>query len=226
MPDENLSDKPIITIARARALGLARYNGKPCKYGHGTERSIWNNNCIVCLRKAKAEIYKKERERRPQRSTPDITVLAKRRLLSNINITSGGCWEWIGARTGRGYGAVGLLGKQYSTHRLSWEVYNGSIPPGLYVLHHCDNPPCFRPDHLFLGDGAANMTDKMAKGRHSRGLAPTGERHPFAKLTWDDVGEIRRLHALGKSNRALAELFQIDDSQISRIINNSLWKLK
>ena len=62
------------------------------------------------------------------------------------------------------------------THHLAWEVANGPIPDGLWVLHHCDNPPCCEtepsdeyPDgHLFLGTHADNMADMAAKGRAQR----------------------------------------------------------
>jgi hypothetical protein len=58
-----------------------------------------------------------------------------------------------------------------------WEIATGPIPDGLYVLHRCDNPPCFNPDHLFLGTPMDNMRDKMAKGRHRFGNAQATKTH-------------------------------------------------
>ena len=82
-----------------------------------------------------------------------------------------GCWEWQGARSASGYGSMfSASGGHHVAHRVIWEDVNGPIPDGLWVLHRCDNPPCCRPDHLFLGTPADNTADMIAKGR-GRGAA-------------------------------------------------------
>lgn len=78
---------------------------------------------------------------------------------------SDGCWLWTSSTSGRGYGAFWANGGRIRAHRFSWELHNGSIPAGLWVLHHCDTPACVRPEHLFLGDRRANMLDAAKKGR-------------------------------------------------------------
>lgn len=87
---------------------------------------------------------------------------------------SGDCWVWTGALGGRGYGYIAKPGGSAANpgahmipaHRVSWEIANGQIPDGLLVCHHCDNPRCVRPDHMFLGTDLDNARDRERKGRH------------------------------------------------------------
>lgn len=80
---------------------------------------------------------------------------------------SEGCWEWRGARHPRlGYGKFSVSrNTNIPAHRAAWLFEHGEIPQGMRVLHKCDNPPCVRPDHLFLGTQTDNMRDCAAKGR-------------------------------------------------------------
>jgi len=77
----------------------------------------------------------------------------------------GTCWEWQASLNSDGYGNIGIEQMTDRAHRLSWRLHYGPIPDGLSVLHKCDNPPCVRPDHLFLGTQADNVHDMQAKGR-------------------------------------------------------------
>lgn len=82
------------------------------------------------------------------------------------------CIEWTGAINSGGYGNLWYEGKYWKAHRLAWAQANGPIPPGMFVLHRCDNPPCVNLEHLFLGTAADNTADMLAKGR-SRGQRVT-----------------------------------------------------
>jgi hypothetical protein len=81
------------------------------------------------------------------------------------------CWLWMGHRLARGYGMIsmgGRKGRPELAHRVAYALTYGPIPEGVDVLHRCDNPPCVRPDHLFLGNQAENMADMRRKGRWRR----------------------------------------------------------
>lgn len=90
------------------------------------------------------------------------------------------CHEWTGSRNGDGYGCLNIGGKSLLVHRVTWEMANSPVPDGLFVLHHCDNPPCRRLDHLFLGTKADNSADCVAKGRiHNMQKTHCVNGHPF-----------------------------------------------
>ena len=90
------------------------------------------------------------------------------RLRDRLERDAQGCLVWLGPVGGRGYGTINIGTRQVGTHRLAWELAYGPIPAGIDVCHHCDNPPCCDPAHLFLGTRKQNMADMVAKGRQGR----------------------------------------------------------
>ena len=87
------------------------------------------------------------------------------------------CWLWTGNTDAEGYGRIALEnGLVRRTHQAAWIVTYGPIPPGLHVLHECDNPPCVNPAHLWLGTHADNMADRDAKGRGRYGWRSLADR--------------------------------------------------
>lgn len=142
----------------------------------------------------------------------------------------GPCWIWTGGTNADGYGRIGRAGTKILAHRFSWELHNGPVPDGFHVLHHCDNPPCPNPAHLFLGTDADNVHDMLSKGRGPTGdrsgvrLHPElycGERSSFAKLTEEQVREIRTLPG---TLAAIASRFMVTAGTISMIRRGITWK--
>ncbi len=134
------------------------------------------------------------------------------------------CWEWTASRVGKmRYGYFSTGSRSYAkAHRWSYEYFFGLIPDGLLVCHHCDNPPCVRPDHLFLGTNSDNMVDASNKGRL---LLSSGERHYDARLTESAVREIRRRYANGGiTQEELARRYDVTISGINQAINRVTWR--
>ncbi len=109
--------------------------------------------------------------------------------------------------------------KTYLAHRLAYEFANGSIPPGLYVLHSCDNRRCVNPKHLRLGTAKDNIHDALDRGRY-----PTGDRNGSAKLTGVEIDAIRIMLANGVGHKAISEQFRVSRAHISAIATGRTWK--
>ncbi|MCK9568765.1 HNH endonuclease [Candidatus Pacearchaeota archaeon] len=139
------------------------------------------------------------------------------------------CWIWTGALGGGSYGLIWLNGRNYPAHKLSWEIHFGKIPKGKLVCHNCpggDNPSCVNPAHLFLGTHQENLHDASLKGMLS--TAKDGSKNPMAKLTENDVLEIRRRYIKGNrrgpnSSYALALEFGVRQSWIRTIAYKRRW---
>jgi hypothetical protein len=102
------------------------------------------------------------------------------------------CWPWMAARFDNNYGAFWRDGRQQRASRVAWELEHGPIPPGMLVCHRCDNPPCVRPDHLFLGTDTDNKRDMAEKGRAAQGDANGARLRPERLARGDRNGA--RLH--------------------------------
>lgn len=144
-----------------------------------------------------------------------------------------GCWLWIGSRTPRGYGKLyigtnktGAIETVYA-HRFSYELHGHCrVLPAMMVCHRCDVPECVNPDHLFLGDGRANMQDARNKGR-LRGLLTSagskGINNIKAKLREVDIIDIRNRCSMNESDAQVAERYGVTANLIGMIRRRRLW---
>jgi hypothetical protein len=136
----------------------------------------------------------------------------------------GNCWVWTGSCTTDGYGMIlrsADAGSPSKASRISWELAGGGDPGDLHVLHRCDNPPCVRPSHLFLGTRAENMADMAGKHRsHSM----QGESNPRARLSAAQVSELRARVAAGERYEQLAEEYGHSYNAVYLAVRGFTWK--
>lgn len=146
----------------------------------------------------------------------------KERLLAKIRISPRGCWEWTASFDSGGYGVIKVGGENKKAHRVSYEIFNGSIPEKMCVCHKCDNPKCINPDHLFIGTQQANIADRQNKCR-SNGGSLQGEKNKSAKLTNMQVAEIKRAIADGCPQKDLAIKYSVSATTIWAIKHGLKW---
>lgn len=158
-----------------------------------------------------------------RRRSPSERFWAKVRKSENPN----GCWVWTGAKDPLGYGrfreSTPALSKLITTHRFAWTITYGPIPEGLCVLHRCDNPPCVRPDHLWLGTLRDNARDMVNKGRNFV-RENHGELNGMSRLTADRVRDIVKRSAAGEPRKDIAQRHSVTTQMICHIMRGHSWK--
>ncbi len=139
-----------------------------------------------------------------------------------IHPVYGQCWIWTGNKLPRGYGLINLNGRGNYSHRVSYLLHFGNFDSDLQVLHHCDNPSCVNPKHLFLGTDLDNRLDCVAKDRHTR-----GERQWKAILTDEIVIQARKRYKF-KCHRngisAMAREFLVQRVTLWEAVIGKTWK--
>ena len=168
-----------------------RMDGRVCvDCGKAFETHSWSpqQRCLLCSRKHHYNSVLKTHQFQPraigwyggQHSQMTLREFRVRFWLSVTRRFSQkpGCWEWMRGN-GRRYGKIALeaslqkrlcLPRFAQATRDAWRLTHGVIPKGLYLCHHCDNPRCVKPSHLFLGTAKENAVDMVRKGRGRRAL--------------------------------------------------------
>lgn len=148
---------------------------------------------------------------------------------------SGRCWTWTRCRDKDGYGFLMFRGiRGVKAHRAAYILERGPIPDGKMVCHSCDNPPCVRPSHLFIGTALDNARDAAAKGRTALGkrngahthpeARRKGESHGRSKLTDKKVRKIRALYAQGVNQPSLSRKFGVNQTCIAKVVRRIAWR--
>jgi len=197
----------------------------PGRVARGPDRGAWHARVVGQgergLGISGLSIRGNARSAGPSRSPMNLRERFERKI---AKIPFHPCWEWVGAMANERYGClwIGTAKRRVAVraHRIAWELFNGPVPHGMHVCHHCDNPLCVNPDHLFLGTHADNMADMAKKGR-TRALA--GEAHPSSKLSDDTIREIRIARQRGSTLAALAVRFAVSAVLIGRIVKRRNW---
>jgi len=135
------------------------------------------------------------------------------------------CWEWTGGLSS-GYGQF-HHDKYSRAHRFSYAKAFGSFDKSLLVLHKCHNPPCVRPNHLYLGTTQDNIDDKMLNNRQ---VIVKGSDVGTSKLTEKEVLKIREMaketDGIFKTFtlKEIAKIFDVSHKHIEAIIRRVHWK--
>ena len=145
----------------------------------------------------------------------------EQRFVSKLDKISSpkGCWLWTACKNKGGYGVFRLNKKTYLAHRVAFEMWKNAISDRLDTRHKCDEPSCCNPEHLETGTRIENMNDMKERNRQKY-----GERHWRAKLTEDDVREIKIMLGFGIMSTELAKRFKISPAGIGDIKTGKNWK--
>jgi len=154
------------------------------------------------------------------------TILLNEKIISRFwpkvdKLDKTSCWIYKGSKV-NGYGCLSIGHKGYLAHRISYLIHYGKLETNENVCHHCDNPPCVNPHHLFKGTMKDNCKDRDQK---NRGVLPknraSGESNGRCKLTTQSVKEIKEKYETGNwTHRSLGKEYGVSHTQVRYIINN------
>lgn len=144
-----------------------------------------------------------------------MALTLSERFWSKVSVgEAGDCWLFRGAKHPFGYGKFSINGKMETAHRVAMRLMGNEIA-GRFVCHHCDNPPCCNPAHLYVGNAATNHADRVRRKRSRNGNTI---------LTEVDVAEILSLRESGLFCRQIAERFGVKTVTIYALCEGRNWK--
>ena len=143
------------------------------------------------------------------------------RLRLNSEVSQNGCWLWSKYINKNGYGEFPVYKEKGKlAHRWSYRLFYDDFNPELLVCHRCDTRNCVNPAHLFQGTKLDNNQDRKLKGRNAD---KRGSKHHRAKLREGDIWIIKELYSRGFPQTGIAELYEVNQSVISTIVNQKAW---
>jgi hypothetical protein len=135
------------------------------------------------------------------------------------------CWGWTGTIKKEDGSAIWLFNRwgvryRVAAHRASAILHGLPVEDSDDVVYRtCRSVVCTNPRHLAVGDHMDNV-----ESRHRAGHTARGEENGRAKLTAEDVAEIKLALRRGASNADLAEQFGVSVRAIWGIANDRVWK--
>lgn len=132
------------------------------------------------------------------------------------------CWLWTANAHKRGYGAFVLRKYHpFPASRVAYALAVGPLADGEVACHHCDNPPCCNPGHLFKGTQSDNGMDCVEKGRKN---SAKGEAHANARLDEAAVARIRATPMTFGVKAALAREYGVSHTAIRCVLSGKTWR--
>jgi hypothetical protein len=154
---------------------------------------------------------------------PEYTPQEIERFWSKVDRSAGpdACWLWTGTRIPQGYGTLSLRRSPVYAHRFAFIITNGWPAEKMCVCHACDNPSCCNPAHLWLGTHTDNMRDMLKKGRRTEAR---GENVSTAKLTEDQVREIRATRLYRGAISDMMRRYGVSRTALTQLLRGNTWK--
>lgn len=205
----------VVSEAQKSATSIRAGKYWNCVCECGTERVVYGSTIRTghskscgCLKAETSAAHMKQ-----MRLKKSGTI--EERFFSRFSKLKNGCWQWNAHADKDGYGVLPGANQNTRAHRLSYEIHIGPIPDGMIVCHHCDNPGCVNPEHLFVGTAKDNAQDALQKDRHY-----LGEKNGRAKLTAEYVEKIKKSDL---SYVELGSIYGVSKSTISNIKRGKGW---